>query len=83
VDDLTWDYPVFMVLAFAIGVTFYYFLTRSDRLKLKAEPTRECPRCKLVVSGANVTAFRHCPYCGARYVAATAPSPEDQVIARR
>ena len=80
-DDLTWNYPVFMVMAFAIGVTFYWLLTRSDRLKTKAEPTRECPRCKLVVSGANVSGFRHCPYCGARYVAVQ--QPEDQVPARR
>ena len=66
-DDLTWNYPIFMVLAFAIGVTFYWMLTRSDRLKIKSDPTRECTRCKLAVSGATVVGYRHCPYCGARY----------------
>jgi hypothetical protein len=67
VDDVTWQYPIFMVIAFAIGLTFYWLLTRSDRFRAKSTPARECARCKLAVSGPSVESYRHCPYCGARY----------------
>jgi hypothetical protein len=67
VDEIAWDYPIFMVLAVAIGVTFFWFLTKSNRTPIKKDPQRDCPRCKLIVRGVDAASFRYCPFCGAKY----------------
>ena len=46
--ELTWDYPILMMLAVAMGVGFFWLITRTQQAK-KVGPERTCARCKLVV----------------------------------
>ena len=68
-NDLAWEYPIFVVFAIAIGVWFYSWLTKPERPQKIPDPERLCARCKLTVKGKASLEYRHCPFCGARYSA--------------
>ncbi len=66
-NNITWDYPILMVLALAAGVGAFVWLTRFERKPLAAVPERTCPRCKLLTKGKAVESFIYCPFCAAKY----------------
>jgi hypothetical protein len=67
VNDLTWEYPILMVVALAAGVFVFSWLTRFEKKPLEKDSERVCARCKLKTVGKSTKDYLYCPFCAAKY----------------
>ncbi len=66
-SDLTWEYPIVLLFAIALGAVLFHFLTRHEQEPLPMDFERHCPRCKLRTTGKAARDFIYCPFCASRY----------------